>query len=363
MNFHAVFFDGRVAADRPVTVDIDSAGLMFSGAGVSLQNWRFSALQAVDRPVKGTPLRIANNDHPGARLIVADEAAKAAVLHRVPHLAGGLNLARLGRSLGWTATAIAAVALVTYAVVQWMPQTAAFLLPDSWRARAGEQIEASLVEGAKRCDTAAATQAMSAMMARLAEGNSALPAVSVHVYDIPVMNAFAMPGERIVITSELLKKADAPDEVAGVLAHELGHVVHRDSETAIVRALGVQLIFAVATGGGGGDTLSQIAGLATILHYSREAESDADGFAATAMTAAAIDTLALKRFFEQVLQEEEKATATAGATAFGKIEAVFATHPGTAERIGKIMPLPAGVVARPVMTDAQWQALKAICGA
>ncbi len=48
------------------------------------------------------------------------------------------------------------------------------------------------------------------MAARLAEGTPDLPPLTIHIYDVPVMNAFAMPGERIVITAELIRRPSGP---------------------------------------------------------------------------------------------------------------------------------------------------------
>ncbi len=76
------------------------------------------------------------------------------------------------------------------------------------------------------------------------------------------------------------------------------------------------------------------------------------------MTDAAIDPLGLREFFEIMLAEEGKpSTGT-----WGKIESSLSTHPGTEDRIKKIGPLPDGITPRPVMTEAQWQSLRAICG-
>lgn len=356
-RFPAIYFDGNVAADRPVSAETAASALVFSGTDVRPQSWRLNDLQAVDRPAAGRPLRLTHAGQPGARLIIADEAAKSELLRLAPQLAGGVSYARAGRLIGAVAGGLLLLLAVAYAVVQTMPQRIAFMLPDGWREQAGEQLEKSMVDGAKRCDAAAAGKALSALMARLAEGSAEFPAVSVRVYDIPVMNAFALPGGHIVVTAELIKKAGAPEELAGVIAHELGHVSMRHSEAQIVRATGLQLLLAIASGGNGGDTLSNLAGLATILRYSRAAEADADDYAVKMMTAAAIDPLGLKHFFERIVAEDGKKPEGR----FGNIESVFATHPGTAERIGKIGPLPPGVTARPVMSEEQWQALKAIC--
>jgi beta-barrel assembly-enhancing protease len=356
----AVFFDGRVAADRVVTVAITASGVRFSGDGVAEAEWPFRALSAVDAFMPGRPLRISSDQVPGARLVIGDDEFNAELMARAPHLKGGVNLHRLGRLMAWIFGGLLVVAAITYLTMQYAPKPIAFMLPDTWRDRVGTQIEATLTEGAKVCSGAAGQRALSAMMARIVEGNPDLPPVQVRVYDIPIMNAFAMPGERILMTGELIKRAKRPEEVAGVLAHELGHAMNRHSETQLVRATGLQVLLAVFTGGSGGDTISQFASLAAILSYSRAAEEEADRFAVDTLTASAIDPTGFRDFFETLLQEE-KSSGGDGDTAFGKIGEVFASHPGTEERIKKIGPLPDGVVARPVMSEEQWQDLRGIC--
>ncbi len=111
--------------------------------------------------------------------------------------------------------------------------------------------------------------------------------------------------------------------------------MRRHSEAQLVRATGLQFLLALITGGGS-DTLSSIAGIAAILTYSREAESEADDLAVKLMTDAAIDPLGLREFFEIMLAEEGKpSTGT-----WGKIESSLSTHPGTEDRIKKIGPCP-----------------------
>lgn len=356
MPADGTYFDGVTAADHAVTVRIEDSGLAISGPEVPPQTWRFNDLAAVDPPHADRPFRLTHMSRPGMRLVLTDAAFVAELLNKAPGLRGGFNPRRAGKVALWITGGLAILSLAAYLVLQFAPQKLAFLLPDAWRDKIGAQIEASLTGGAKPCETANGGAALSAMAARLADGNPGIPPVSVKVYNIPVMNAFAMPGGRIIVTGELIKKAEAPEEVAGVLAHELGHVVHRHSEAQIVRATGLRLLIAIATGGSS-DTISSLAGLATILRYTRQAEAEADAFALKALENAAIDPLGLKHFLELVLKDEGKAWTGA----FGKIEGVLATHPGTAERINAIRPLPAGITPRPVLDAGQWLALKSIC--
>jgi len=356
MQTEGTFFDGETAANRAVAVGLEADGIAISGPEVPPQNWHLNDLVAVDPPHANRPFRLTHTLMPGVRLILTGPDFVAELLGKAPHLRGGFNPRRAGKAAMWIAGGLAALVLTAYLVLQLAPQQLAFLLPDAWRDKIGLQIERSLIGNAKLCENPSGRDAVSAMAARLEEGNPDLPTISIRVYNIPIMNAFAMPGGRIVITGELIRKAEAPEQVAGILAHELGHVVHRHSEAQLVRATGLQLLISIATGGGG-DTISSLAGLATILRYTRRAEAEADVFALETLENAAIDPLGLKRFFELVLKEEGD-TRTG---AFGRIESAFATHPGTEERIKAIRPLPPEIIARPVLDADQWKALKGIC--
>ncbi len=352
----ALYFDGETAEDRQVSMALDTSGLRFSGDNTPEEHWAYTGLSAVEPHQAGLPFRLTHESRPNARLVLRDDFMAADLVTRAPQLKGGFSLKGKGRALAWSAGVAASFILAGYLVLQFAPQKLAFILPDSWRNRVGNQVELQLTEGAAQCTAAGGVSALSAMAARLAEGNPDLPPLSIHVYNIPVMNAFAMPGERIVVTAELIRRANRPEQVAGVLAHEVGHVLKRHSEAQLVRATGLQILLSVITGGGG-DTVSTIAGVAAILTYTREAEAEADDIALALMKNAAIDPMGLKEFFEILLAQEGKPSTGA----WGRIESSISTHPGTEDRIKKIHPLPDSIAARPVMTDEQWQALRKIC--
>ena len=352
----AIYFDGLSAAEHKVDVVVTANGLRLDGADTPSQLWAFRGLEPIERFHPHRPFRISHKSRPGARVILSDDTLITDLIAHAPHLKGGFHMKAVKRIAGWTAGSLAVTALGAYLVLQLAPSYLAFILPDSWRNRVGQQIEMSLTEGARQCHSTEGDTALAAVVARLAEGNPGMPPITVRVYAVPVMNAFAMPGDRIVMTGELIRQAENADQVAGVLAHELGHVTHRHSEAQLVRATGLQLLLSLLTGGGS-DTIGSIAGLAAILNYSRQAEAEADDFAVEAMEASDVDPMALRGFFEMLLKQEGKPSTGA----FGKITSALNTHPGTEDRIDKIHPLPAGHAIRPVLSTAQWQALRNIC--
>jgi beta-barrel assembly-enhancing protease len=367
MQTSAIFFDGQSARDNPVTLHNDNGTLVFSGPAVAEKRWTAAGLHPVDPPAQDQPFRITHDDHPGARLVVRDAAFVNALVAANPHLKGGYSWSHLRQVAAWTVGGIAVAVALGYIAVALLPQRVAHILPDAWRNRVGAQVVKSIVADAKQCHSPAGDAAKSAMVAAIAEGNPNLPPISFEVYDLPILNAFAAPGGKIVFTREILQKADSPDEIAGVLTHEIGHVYHRHSEAQLVRLTGVQVLISVITGTDGGNTTSNIAALATLLRYSREAEREADAYAREAMNNAAINPIGLKAFFEKLIKLEKplddpsKADTASSDSALGKLGSLFSTHPGTEDRIKEIQPLPAGITPVAVLTPDQWTALQNIC--
>jgi beta-barrel assembly-enhancing protease len=358
MAYDAKYFDGETARDHTVGVNLDSNGVTFSGDSVARKTWNLAELTAIEPPQPGHVLRLSHTSQPGARLSLRSDEFQNQLVIAAPHLKGGFNSRKATRLGLWIGGGLALLAGLAYFTLSFAPQTFATWLPDKWTQRIGDQIEAAMVDKAKICHSTGGDAALAAMIGQLAEGDPNLPPLRVRIYDIPIMNAWTMPGGHIVMTRALIEKADNPEEVAGVLAHEIGHAIHHHSEAQLVRITGVQILLSVASGTSGGTNASSIAGLAAIMRSSREAEREADAYAVATLTAAHIDSLGLKSFFEKMLAEDGKQTGGA----LGKLGSLFSTHPGTKERIELFKPVPVGTTLEPVLTETQWQDLKRICG-
>jgi Zn-dependent protease with chaperone function len=117
-------------------------------------------------------------------------------------------------------------------------------------------------------------------------------------------NAFALPGGHMVITDDLVTLLkDQPDAIVGVLAHELGHVQHRDGLDMLVRSSLISAIFGIVLGDSSGFFATIPATLVT-QSYSRDAESRADAFAAQTLHKAGVSPAVMAVFFERLLKEE-----------------------------------------------------------
>ena len=163
----------------------------------------------------------------------------------------------------------------TYAL-GWSPlKSVAGALPDSWRQRLGNAARESMTEGHKQCADAAGLKALTRLTDRLSKASPVSTPFKIRVYDWSLMNAFAVPGGQIVLTKGLIDKAESPDEVAGVLAHEMGHGIELHPETGIIRNIGLAAAVEVMMGGTGGG-LANVGLMLAQLGYSRNAEREAD---------------------------------------------------------------------------------------
>ncbi len=126
----------------------------------------------------------------------------------------------------------------------------------------------------------------------------------IHAVDSPEVNAFALPGGQMVVMRGLLAEAGGPEEVAGVLAHEMAHVTERHGLESAAHGAGRWIALMILVGddsallGLAGEAASYANGSA----YSRESESEADAEGVRLMAAAGLDPTALAAFFRRLKQ-------------------------------------------------------------
>ena len=164
----------------------------------------------------------------------------------------------------------------------------------------------------------------------LRPANKARPGIpwKIHVIDDPKqVNAFATPGGYLYVYSGLILAADNEAELAGVMAHEAGHVVGRHSARQMVNAYGLEAVLGMALGknaGGLGQVAAGLAGNGAMLANSRGMETEADEYGAQFTSAANYDPRGLVSFFQKLQAQEGK---TPGVLKW------LSTHPTSADRV------------------------------
>lgn len=227
--------------------------------------------------------------------------AALVLLLLLPFIAGGVLLLNLDRVAAWAVARI----------------------PAAQEVQLGELVLAQTRAALPLRESGPAVEALRQIGARLTVGSPYR--YRWLVAEAPTVNAFAAPGGVVVVHSGLLRAVATPEELAGVLAHEIAHVELRHSLTALVKSLGLRTLLAVALGDLSGSAVVEAAQRLTELGYSREAEREADREGLRRLTAARIDPAGLLAFFATLEQQ-----ATVAPPAF------LSSHPATAERIAAL---------------------------
>ncbi|MGH6815070.1 MAG: M48 family metalloprotease, partial [Hyphomicrobiaceae bacterium] len=219
------FSNGQTAASVPVEVRLDGQGIAireFSGHPTSPVVWSYGGLHAgVSLSKETDEVLLSSGSMPGATLFVADRGFVAALAAAAPHLKTSAERWRIAKPLVMLAVAlVTAVGVARY--LGFSPvNVAAALMPDSMRTALGGRVLTSLTRGLRPCNGAAGRAALDKLTERLTAAGAASTKFHVFVFDWDLVNAFAVPGEQIILTRALIETAHSVDEVAGVLAHEM----------------------------------------------------------------------------------------------------------------------------------------------
>ena len=166
-------------------------------------------------------------------------------------------------------------------------------------------LESLELEGTRVTDKVI-VDAIQEMVSRL-EPHSELKGLTfeVRVMDSPEVNAFCLPGGKMVVYTGLLKKAKTAEQVAGVLSHEMAHAIKRHGLQRITESLGIVVAIELMIGDVGGLVAIgvELGKSAALTSYSRELETEADVVGVQLLHAAAIDPLELAGFFEMLKDE------------------------------------------------------------
>jgi Zn-dependent protease with chaperone function len=335
------FYDGETAIRHPVELQAEAGRLRLVREDGSTELLTAGQLAHVARRLEHDIY--SRDPDSGWRLAVPVAAAELeTVLPK--RLVYGRWVDRLGLPAAVAASLVASAALLTFGY--YLPSLLAPAVPMSWERSYGDLLLGDFA--GQGCTGEGGQEALDRLAATLAPDARG---IELRVVDWDMVNAAALPGRRIVIFRGLLNQAEGPDELAGILAHEIAHVERRHVTEAMVRQFTFGLFVSVL----GGNTGSNVE-MFLNASYSRGAESEADGDAIGSLSRANISPLATAAFFNRLGEGEGRFGAV------GRGLSYLSTHPVSAERERLFRESARGRAAfKPPLDEDEWQALRDIC--
>lgn len=349
----AAYYDGRLAVRRYARLVLRRDGLEIDvGAGTPVL-WRYHECELTQGQFPGEPVRFERGEE---ALVVNDRRCLDAYRQTAYELSGARK-----KPLTWrqTVAAIAALSVATIGFMVYGSQAvgalSAAVIPPQWEDRLGKAVVESLAPQDDRCRDEPKQAAIEKLVARIRSG------VENPAFDYKVLvatgplNAFAAPGGYIVVFDEMLRMTKTPEQLAGVLAHEIQHVEQRHVTRGIFRQMTTNAVLAAVGGDVSGSLALDGGALLTALAHQRADEESADRAGMRALKKAGIDGRGMVEMFRLLAEET-------GEDEFGGGAGYLSTHPESNARAGALEAMLDPEQARePLMSRDEWRKLRRPC--
>lgn len=195
------------------------------------------------------------------------------------------------------------------------------------------------------------TDSINSFKERICNTNNIL-ADSIHVYIIQKdeVNAFALPNNRIVIYTGLIKACKNPEELSSVMAHELAHIQKKHVMKKLAKEVGIAVLATLAGGSNGAGIIKEILKTLSSTAYDRTLEREADETGADYLCKAGISPTHMADFFFRLAKEDK----------MPEVLDWISTHPDSKDRAAEILKKEKTMSCKTkaMMSNDQWTSLQ-----
>ncbi|MEO5864637.1 MAG: M48 family metallopeptidase [Nitrospiraceae bacterium] len=336
------FGDEFPAAGAPCLVQVDGGGLTITfeseGAEGAREAVHFSGLTVSAGGLDHDQLVVKWSGQKGERTLYLKnpevirafrQAAPDHMSHSFEQVAERVRQVRRRSRFAWSLVGgmILSTVLGLWLGSDLLVEIAISRIPVEWEQKLGESAYRDFLSHQEVMKEGPAVTALGEMTQRMTAQIPNSPyKFDVTVVKSDVVNAFALPGGYVVVFTGLMKKAESGEEVAGVLSHELNHVLRRHGLERIVKSLGLMTVMAIVLGDQQGlvGMMQQLSVELLTLKFGREQETEADLTGLQLLQRAKIDPSGMITFFERLSEKDE-----------GRME-WLSTHPMSAARAERL---------------------------
>ncbi len=343
LQFAGSLFDGRSSQKHLVDVELTPQAIILKAPGDKPIRWAYPQLRwAADT----SPFHIehcAEGDEGLETLVVDDPDFYRSVLEIAPK---SFSSRENESKFNWKLYSVGILVLIfsAYVFIKTVPSFLADQMvekiPIEWEVTVGQSI-LKMLPVAQKPDP----EVLKVLQDTVDFLKQSLPGnpYDLKVYILPVeqVNALALPGGPIVIFEGLIDKAESPEELAGVLAHEIQHILLRHSTRGILRNMAESMLVTIFLGDMNSvmEGIVQLAGQLETLGLSREMEAEADQKGMELILAANIDPHGIIRIFKKLMQEDfsqKKLPKGKPVSEENDLSSYFSTHPSSQNRLARL---------------------------
>lgn len=318
LRFTGAYFDGRSPRRHEVALSLSPRQLTLTLPEGPTHNWQYTDLSLRAPAKSGKPpfhLEHTVNEIKGDRLetLVIEDPVFLKSLREITAVSLHPSLRPVsGLKRGLLIVAALIVPFFLYGLwtlgIPKLADRVAIQVPTSWEEKLGNSILETLPKALAPVSRPEQEKALNAIVARLLSAFPNQPYnIRVHISPHKMVNAAAFPGGPIIVFQGLLNKAETPEELAGVLAHEIQHVALRHSTRGILRSMASSILLTLITGdvNGSMSAVLEVAGGLEGLAHSRAMERQADAKGMDMILAADIDPAGMITMFEKLQALEQ----------------------------------------------------------
>ncbi len=349
--WHAHFYDGQTAHPHTVQIEVLANGLEIIFSDRPPEIWTYESFRQTEGFHSGELVRFEKSDTFGQALVIDDVQILEVMRERDPSSGFHNPKFRPYRVplVGFSLVSIVFIIWLLYGhILPVFIDGIARIAPVAWEESLGRSVVAYIAPKEDRCQDEIYTEIFDEIVARLTAPTNLPYTFRVYVVKNAHVNAFALPGGYMAITTGFLKRVKSAEQIAGIIAHEMQHVVQRHGTRAVLREMSTRTLIAAISGGGEGlDYVLDGAALAGALRFSRDHESSADIEGMKMILDAKIDPKGMVEAFEILLE-------ITGDMPDGLV--YVSTHPLTKNRIRSLSPYldSLQVYPIPIVSDSTW---------
>jgi beta-barrel assembly-enhancing protease len=371
LQFNGFLFNGKSAHKQPVRILLTPFNIILTVQGKSAISWPYSDIRwAAEKP----PFQIerdVNFPVENLEILVVDESCFYENCRRIAP--GDFSRTALKNYFKWKifSAGILSLLLIFFGAFKFFPNyfvdQVVDKIPVEWEETLGNAILSTFPVENNPDPKVIALLTDILRLLKQSKAEETPYNLKIHILSTEKINALALPGGNIIIFEGLLKIADSPEELAGVLAHEAQHIFLKHSTRGILRNLASGLLMTLVLG----DTNSimeiaiYIAGQLNNLGFSRKMETEADIKGVEMMLDAKINPQGIFSIFKKIMKEELKLEGnnknTSTSKYFYDIFSYMSTHPSAKSRLNKLEALIANNSEKlfiPLYPNLNWNEIK-----